>query len=182
MQLQVVSRQRGFLPSCDPSTKLNTYFGLWEELAKELPKLLVSDRLRAFLDQMPVLDVDRLDQNEGERAMLLLSFLGHAYVWCDSPPADHVPPGIAIPWYHVAQRLGRPPVLSYASYALSNWKGLPKMSRSLWATSPYCKISWEAKMKNGLSWFMWTSKPRLGRPLLYPWMPKTRSIDRTLQR
>ena len=54
--------------------------------------------------------------------MLLLSFLGHGYVWCDSPPADHVPPGIAVPWYQVAQRLGRPPVLSYASYALSNWK------------------------------------------------------------
>jgi len=71
---------------------------------------------------MPVLDVDRLDQDQCERAMLLLSFLGHGYVWCDSPPADHVPPGIAIPWYQVARRVGRPPVLSYASYALFNWK------------------------------------------------------------
>jgi indoleamine 2,3-dioxygenase len=95
---------------------------LWEGIAKELPKLLVSDRLRTVLDQMPVLDADRLDQDQCERAMLLLSFLGHGYVWCDSPPADHVPPGIAVPWYQVAQRLGRPPVLSYASYALSNWK------------------------------------------------------------
>ncbi len=122
MQLKELSRERGFLPSGDPLTKLNTYFGLWEGMAKELPKLLVSDRLRTLLDQMPVLDVDRLNQDEWERAMLLLSFLGHGYVWCDSPPADHVPPGIAIPWYRVAQRVGRPPVLSYASYALSNWK------------------------------------------------------------
>jgi len=91
-------------------------------MAKELPKLLVSDRLRTLLDQMPGLDVDRLDQDECERAMLLLSFLGHGYVWCDSPPADHLPAGIAVPWYLVAQRLGRPPVLSYASYALFNWK------------------------------------------------------------
>ncbi len=122
MQLKELSRERGFLPSCDPLTKLNTYFGLWEGMAKELPKLLVSDRLRTLLDQMPVLDVDRLDQDECERAMLLLSFLGHGYVWFDSPPADHVPPGIAVPWYHVAQRLGRPPILSYASYALFNWR------------------------------------------------------------
>ena len=122
MQLKELSRERGFLPSCDPLTKLNTHFGLWEGMAKELPKFLVSDRLRTLLDRMPVLDVDRLDQDECERAMLLLSFLGHGYVWCVSPPADHVPPGIAIPWFQVAQRVGRPPVLSYASYALSNWK------------------------------------------------------------
>ena len=83
---------------------------------------MVNDRLRTVLDRMPVLDVNRLDQDQCERAMLLLSFLGHGYVWCDSPPADHLPPSIAVPWYHVAQRVGRPPVLSYASYALSNWK------------------------------------------------------------
>ena len=31
---------------------------------------------------------------------------------------------IAKPWHEVAQRLGRPPVLSYASYALDNWRRL----------------------------------------------------------
>jgi indoleamine 2,3-dioxygenase len=31
---------------------------------------------------------------------------------------------LAQPWYAVAQRLGRPPVLSYASYALDNWRRL----------------------------------------------------------
>ena len=103
MQLKEVSRERGFLPSCDPLNKLNKYFGLWEGMAKELPKLLVTDRLRTVFDQMPVLDVDRLDQDQCERAMLLLSFLGHGYVWCDLPPADHIPPGIAIPWHQGAE-------------------------------------------------------------------------------
>ena len=84
MQLKEVSKEWGFLPSWDPLTKLNTSFGLWEGIAKELPKLLVSDRLRTVLDQMPVLDADRLDQDQCERVMLLLSFLGHGYVWCDS--------------------------------------------------------------------------------------------------
>jgi indoleamine 2,3-dioxygenase len=31
---------------------------------------------------------------------------------------------LAKPWHEVAQRLGRPPVLSYASYALDNWRRL----------------------------------------------------------
>jgi indoleamine 2,3-dioxygenase len=54
--------------------------------------------------------------------MLVLSYLGHGYVWGETEPADHVPAAIAVPWCAVAARLGRPPVLSYASYALDNWR------------------------------------------------------------
>jgi indoleamine 2,3-dioxygenase len=56
--------------------------------------------------------------------MLLLSFLGHAYVWGGAGAANRIPAGIAVPWYQISQRLGRPPVLSYASYALDNWRRL----------------------------------------------------------
>jgi len=45
-------------------------------------------------------------------------------VWEDEQPATRIPAGVAVPWYAVAQRLGRPPVLSYASYALHNWRRL----------------------------------------------------------
>jgi indoleamine 2,3-dioxygenase len=61
------------------------------------------------------------DAAELRRAMLLLSFLGHAYVWCDTA-APRIPANLAVPWCTVAERLGRPPVLSYASYALDNWR------------------------------------------------------------
>jgi indoleamine 2,3-dioxygenase len=54
--------------------------------------------------------------------MLLLSYFGHAYVWGEVEPPHHIPKNIAVPWYRVAQRLGRPPILSYASYALNNWR------------------------------------------------------------
>jgi indoleamine 2,3-dioxygenase len=54
--------------------------------------------------------------------MLLLSFLGHAYVWESVQAARVLPASVAVPWHAVAQRLGRPPVLSYASYALDNWR------------------------------------------------------------
>ena len=58
-------------------------------------------------------------------AMRVLSFCGHAYVWeVPDQPAAMLPPQLAIPWHEVAQRLGRPPVLSYASYALDNWRRL----------------------------------------------------------
>lgn len=56
--------------------------------------------------------------------MLLLSYFGHAYVWGGAKPADRIPQGVAVPWHAVALRLGRPPVLSYASYALNNWRRL----------------------------------------------------------
>jgi indoleamine 2,3-dioxygenase len=33
-----------------------------------------------------------------------------------------LPAGLAVPWHAVAKKVGRPPVLSYPSYALHNWK------------------------------------------------------------
>jgi indoleamine 2,3-dioxygenase len=56
--------------------------------------------------------------------MMLLSFFGHAAVWESwrHQPNLRIPSGVAVPWYFVAQRLGRPPVLAYASHALCNWR------------------------------------------------------------
>jgi indoleamine 2,3-dioxygenase len=120
-----VDPQRGFLPATDPLGSLPSAFTPWEEIAHNLPKLLVTDRLRHTFVQLPTLKVAALrDPAQLERAMLLLSYFGHAYVWADEKPADRIPAGIAVPWYAVAQRLGRPPVLSYASYALQNWRRL----------------------------------------------------------
>ena len=52
---------------------------------------------------------------------------GHAYVWeVPDQPAATLPPQLAQPWHEVAQWLGRPPVLSYTSYALDNWRRLDK--------------------------------------------------------
>ncbi len=75
------------------------------------------------MDALPITNPTSLRRaDQLDRAMLLLSYLGHAYVWGATKPATHIPAGLAIPWHKVAQRLGRPPVLSYASYALSNWR------------------------------------------------------------
>lgn len=118
-----ISAERGFLPVTDPLQRLPDAFSDWERISAELPKLLATTRVREFLDTAPPLDAAALSSAEElERAMLILSFASHAYVWGATQPAYRLPRNLARPWFEVAERLGRPPVLSYASYALHNWR------------------------------------------------------------
>ena len=117
-----LNHERGFLPLQDPLTRLPRAFDAWEELAQRLPKLLASDQLRVTIVDLPPFPVAAInDSRERERAMLLLSYLGHAYVWGGPRPALILPAVLAAPWHQVAESLGRPPVLSYSSYALHNY-------------------------------------------------------------
>jgi indoleamine 2,3-dioxygenase len=121
-----ISSEQGFLPP-DPREHVPDGAPL-NELGHELPKLLSARRVRPFIDTQPSLlsSVPPSWKDQDYRAaMRILSFAGHAYVW-ESPehPANSLPPQLAQPWYDIAQRLGRPPVLSYASYALDNWRRL----------------------------------------------------------
>lgn len=120
-----VSPERGFLPEPDPDPELPARYAAWDELAFGLPALLVSGRVHSAIESLPRLEVGELpDGGPLRRAMLVLSFLGHAYVWGASEPRRELPATLAVPWAEVAERLGRPPVLSYASYALDNWRRL----------------------------------------------------------
>ncbi len=113
---------QGFLPSVDPLKKLPEHFAAWEDLAKHLPKLLLGKDFRKAVQGLPAFPVQKLSSPaEQERAMLLLSFIGHAYLWGCQPLVHQIPAVLAEPWCAVAECLERPPVLSYASYALHNW-------------------------------------------------------------
>src|SRR5204863_10122390 len=102
--------------------RLPQAFDAWEAIALELPKLLMTDQLRAIVARMPRLDPAPIrDAPQLERAMMLLSYIGHAYVW-GGKPIDRIPSVLAVPWHAIAARVGRPPVLSYPSYALHNWR------------------------------------------------------------
>jgi indoleamine 2,3-dioxygenase len=117
-----LNQERGFLPLQDPLKRLPMDFDAWEELSQQLPKLLASDQLRATIADLPPFPAAAInDSRERERAMLLLSYLGHAYVWGAARPALILPAVLAVPWHQIAQSLGRPPVLSYSSYALHNY-------------------------------------------------------------
>lgn len=97
-------------------------------LGHDLPKLLSAHQIRRCIDEqsswLPSVP-SSWDENDYRTAMRILSFAGHAYVW-ETPghPAEKLPVQLAKPWYEVSHKLGRPPVLSYASYALDNWRRL----------------------------------------------------------
>lgn len=115
--------ERGFLPEYDPLERLPPQFDDWEKAAKNLPKLLLSDHFHQHILQLPPFPVDALQSiGEIERAMQLFSYLGHAFVWTAKTPPRVLPKALAKPWYYISKKLDRPPVLSYASYALHNWR------------------------------------------------------------
>jgi indoleamine 2,3-dioxygenase len=124
-----VSPERGFLPAQDPIATLGSS---WppplNELAGALPKLLAARELRAFIDNHPfTLPVNKgpVNVHDYQCAARILSFAGQGYVWEDAQhPAHQLPAHLAVAWQHVMKALGRPSVLSYASYALDNWRRL----------------------------------------------------------
>ena len=123
-----ISPERGFLPA-DPCVSLPDCSAL-NHLSHELPKLLSARQVQRFIDEeSSVLPAIPLSWGEDDYriAMRILSFAGHAYVW-ETPgqAATRLPSQLARPWYEIAQKLGRPPVLSYASYALDNWRRLDR--------------------------------------------------------
>lgn len=100
---------RGFLPAADPLTHLPKTFSAWENLASDLPKLLMSNQLRQTIEKMPTFPTEKLRTvREYDRAMLILSFIGHAYVWGELTPIKLLPKVLAQSWHAVAKKCGRP--------------------------------------------------------------------------
>jgi indoleamine 2,3-dioxygenase len=117
---------RGFLPVTDPLVALpQSEFAAWEYLGQHLPKYVAALSVRKAVLTLPEFRTELLSCDaELKRAMVLLSFIAHAYVFGERAIADRIPAIIARPWYEVAKKLGRPPVLSYESYVLDNWQRL----------------------------------------------------------
>jgi indoleamine 2,3-dioxygenase len=123
-----VSAEQGFLPQ-EPRENLPDCPAL-NHLGHELPKLLSARTVRRYIGEQRELlpSIPSTWRAEDYRtAMRILSFAGHAYVWeVPDQPVATLPAQLAKPWHDVARQLGRPPVLSYASYALDNWRRLDR--------------------------------------------------------
>lgn len=118
-----MSGERGFLPASDPKTSLPAEWAAWQEIGRELPKLLLAGRVGPAVDRLTCLSTESCRTEADRRAaMRVLSFIAHAYVWERGGARNALPAAIAVPWIELAEALGRPPVLSYASYALDNWR------------------------------------------------------------
>ena len=114
--------ESGFLPN-KISTLLSNEFDDVEHIAKNLPKILANNQIKdEVLNLETEKDVSNLSIDELERAMLLYSYIGHGYIWGGTSIEKVIPKNISKTWYKISQKLDRPPILSYASYALNNWK------------------------------------------------------------
>lgn len=123
-----IDLKTGFLPGDDPLQRLpSSRYHIWEDLADDLPKLLGArlGQVRAPLDKLPVLSIDRLITTvELKRAHLLLCLFAHSYIWGGRSPMDTLPEGVAIPLWQISEKLGIPPVLGHPSIVLYNWRRL----------------------------------------------------------
>jgi len=123
--LGFLSETHGFMPSQPPLRKLPATYQAWDEMVENLPELYRTLRLRAALEQMPILsaDPDTLPDKYLLRASMIISILGHAYFRIQTDSPEKLPESIRQPWRKITQRLGRPgPVLSYIDLIIYNWK------------------------------------------------------------
>ncbi len=129
-----VSPERGFLPEVDPLAAPPDHAPAgvrrMATLRAALPKRLLTGTVRPAIEALPDDAFDLAEAlGRGDEALLRyamadLSFLAHAYLWGGPAPEGRLPAVIAEPWTAVAATLGRPPILSYASYCLDNWRRL----------------------------------------------------------
>lgn len=114
----------GFLPATLPLERLpQDYYKPWEDIVANLPALILTKRIRKVIDSLKKLSVDHLENIEQyRRAYQVLGFLGHAYVWGTDKPTDKLPASIADAWIATADYLRLPPIGTYASLCLWNFK------------------------------------------------------------
>ena len=118
----------GFISSEQPLRCLNDKNQdeqILEDLACSIPKLLLTNKIRKQIDELPDSffshDLSKYSEEELRLLNVQFSFLAHAYVWGDLVPSKILCKAIAKPWSNISKMLGRPPILSYASYCLDNW-------------------------------------------------------------
>ncbi|CAK0851285.1 unnamed protein product, partial [Prorocentrum cordatum] len=143
-----VTEERGFLPAPDPlqSSVANLppdfpvgeagILEAWEACVAELPSNLCAGTVRWRIAALPEPKIGGsgdlaawqllllADEARAERALLLLSWIGHAWVWGEADISHSLPANIAVPWTEVARILGRPAILTYYSFNAFNWRRL----------------------------------------------------------
>jgi indoleamine 2,3-dioxygenase len=125
-------QDRGFLPNQDPVVRLpEAFFRNIERLGADLPRLVHERAFRTVSNEyLPAprawdAALASLEDAELERLFVLLSYFASAYVHAPGLPAvESLPAYLAVPLVRAAQMVERPPILSYASYCLHNWRRL----------------------------------------------------------
>ncbi|ESA43124.1 indoleamine 2,3-dioxygenase beta type [Neurospora crassa] len=128
----------GFLPEGPPLEVLpGEYYTPWEDLIRRLSESLDAGTFRAEVDRLPVLQTDRLmREEEWRRAYVVLCFFAHGYIWGGRRPSEILPAPISVPLLSVSKHLDLPPIATYASLNLWNFRCVPPPSSSLPPSPP----------------------------------------------
>lgn len=116
---------RGFLPNQDPLTSLPSDWKFLDDFGRDLPQLISSGRIVGASKNLPIPNFAMLvemNETEKNRAMMIYSFGASAYVHSTAPSRNLLCRNLAQPLAWLSSHFGKPPILSYCSYSLNNWK------------------------------------------------------------
>lgn len=122
-----ISDITGFLSETPLKKLKGMYFFEWEAVVEFLPHYIKDKTVREKINDLPAIEFNDKTLNselEWQRAYVVLTFLGQAYVWMEGDPDKPIkilPQKIAVPWKQVSDHIGVPPVLTYASVVLYNY-------------------------------------------------------------
>lgn len=121
-----MSANRGFLCSYDAAdVTLPAELAAPEQAARDLPRTMLTGRIRRYLGDLPVLDLKTFCAEASDAqlrtAMVRYSFMVQAYVWGEPQAPTSLPAPLAVPMWALAKRLGQQPLLPYSAYVLDNW-------------------------------------------------------------
>lgn len=122
-----MSSEGGFLCRYNAATVDLT--GGWADaasVAKQLPQVLPSNRVRNFLEaRLPhpedLSDAATLTDEQARMATVHYTFMVQSYIWGETQVTNRLPAVLAVPMVALADRLGQQPLLTYSSYVLDNW-------------------------------------------------------------
>lgn len=115
-----------FVPEESPLDALPRFYEPWENIVRQLPKLIKDGKLRETVADLQILPVSHslLPTNRHwQRAYSVLTFISQGYLFENvTSVVDTLPKQLAIPWVEVSRQCGLPPVTTYAAVVLWNWK------------------------------------------------------------
>lgn len=126
-----MSAERGFLCSYNAAdVALPSELAAPEQAARDLPRTMLTGRVRSYLKLLPVLDLKTFCADASDpqlrSAMVRYSFMVQAYVWGEPDAPKSLPASLAVPIWALAKRLGQQPLLPYSAYVLDNWDRLDR--------------------------------------------------------
>lgn len=116
---------RGFLPKQDPLTNLSIDWKFLDDFGHDLSELIKIDRVREAARMLPIPSPESLatmSKREQDRAMMIYGFGASAFVHSTEPSQGVLCKNIAQPLCWLSSKFNKPPILSYCSYSLNNWK------------------------------------------------------------